>query len=108
MHTEPHLDISRESVADSDRLTPLLDEQPPTSHLDAESREWRYWPLTSADQMWLEVVCNQSGCDHLAAFVGVTDVLRDGTLHYDSVSTWCYWCMPREALSPDAVDGALR
>jgi hypothetical protein len=96
------IDISEESFAYSDHLTPLPNEQPPSSYTDAQGGEWRYWPLSAADRMWRDITCNQFGCNRPAAYVGMVDVTGDGTPYYDSASAWCYWCMPREAMSPEA------
>lgn len=56
----------------------LTEDQPPTSYTDSHGRDGQYWPLTAAAQMWGEALCNQPGCDHPAAIVGLTDVLSDG------------------------------
>jgi hypothetical protein len=74
----------------------------PTLYTDAQGREWQYWPLSAANQMWSEVTCNQYGCNRPAAFVGIVDVLGDGVLYYDSAAAWCYFCMPRELMTPEA------
>jgi hypothetical protein len=72
------------------------------THTNAQGRAWQYWPLSAADQMWRFVTCNQHNCRRPALFVGVVDILGDGTLWYDSASAWCYSCMPREAMTPEA------
>jgi hypothetical protein len=50
------------------------------TYTDSQGREWRYWPLSAADQMWRDVICNQTPSP--ATFVGVVDVTGDGTLYY--------------------------
>jgi hypothetical protein len=52
--------------------------------------------------MWRDVTCNQYGCERPAAFVGLTDIVGNGTLYLDSAAAWCYWCLPRTAMSPEA------
>jgi hypothetical protein len=52
--------------------------------------------------MWPEVLCNQFNCGRSAAFVGVVAVLDDGTPYYDEAAAWCYWCMPRDLMKPEA------
>jgi hypothetical protein len=74
----------------------------PADYIDSQGRDWQYWPTAAADQMWREVTCNQFNCFRPAAFVGLADVLGDGTLYFDSASAWCYWCMHREAMTPES------
>jgi hypothetical protein len=85
----------------------MPDEQAPTTYLDAQGRDWQYWPPAASDQMWSEATCNQVGCDHPAAFVGLADVTGNRTLCYDSAAAWCYWCMPREVMTPEARSMAM-
>jgi len=76
------------------------------SYVDKRKHSWPYWPLSAADQMWREVKCNQSFCNRPATFVGVCDIHGDGIEYFDGAAAWCYWCMPRELMNPEAQRAA--
>jgi hypothetical protein len=75
---------------------------PALFYKDRLGREWQYWPLIEAEQMWRQARCNQCYCERPAMFVGVVDIFCDGTEYFDGAAAWCYWCMPSEALTPEA------
>lgn len=71
-------------------------------YTDPLGRIWQYWPSSAARKIWREARCNQFECGRPARFVGVVDVFGDGREYFDGAAAWCYWGMPREAMSPEA------
>jgi hypothetical protein len=71
-------------------------------YVDAEGRQWACWPMSMAQQMWRDVMCSQDHCNRPAMWVGLVNLLGDGTLYYNSAAAWCYWCMPGNLLTAEA------